>query len=46
MKNMKKNRKKEYSETTPEINDSIKSKISKGITEYDVIINLLARKSR
>ena len=33
----------EYSENTPEINDSIKSKGSKGITEEDVIISLLAK---
>ena len=33
----------EYSETTPEINDSTKSKISKGITEEYVIISLLAK---
>ena len=33
----------EYSETNPEINDSIKSKISKGITEKNVIISLLAK---
>ena len=31
-------------ETNPEINDSIKSKIIKGITEEDVIISLLAKK--
>ena len=34
----------EYSETTPEVNHSIKSKISEGITEKDVIISLLAKK--
>ena len=33
----------EYSETTPKINDSIKSKISKGITEEDFIISMLAK---
>ena len=33
----------EYSETTPEINDSIKSKISKVITEEDVTISLLSK---
>ena len=33
----------EYSETTTEINDSIQSKISKGIIEEDVIISLLAK---
>ena len=32
----------EYSETTPEINYSIKSKISKGTTEEYVIISLFA----
>ena len=36
----------EYSENTPEINDSIKSKVIKGITEEDVIINLIAKESR
>ena len=30
-------------ETTPEINDSIKSKIGKGITKEDVIISLLSK---
>ena len=35
----------EFSENTPEINDSIKSKISKAITEEDVIISLLAKHS-
>ena len=34
----------EYIETKPEENDSIKSKISEGITEKDVIISLLAKK--
>ena len=33
----------EFSENTPEINDGIKSKISKIITEEDVIISLLAK---
>ena len=33
----------EFSENTPEINDSIKSKISKSITEEDVVIFLLAK---
>ena len=33
----------EIIENTPEINDSIKSKISKGIIEEDVIIILLAK---
>ena len=33
----------EYSETTPEVNDSIKSKISEWITEKGVIISLLAK---
>ena len=34
----------EFSENTSEINDSIKLKISKGITEEDVIISLLDKK--
>ena len=33
----------EFSENTPEINDSIKSKISRCITEEYVILNLLAK---
>ena len=33
----------EHSENTPEINDSIKSKISKDKTEEALIINLLAK---
>ena len=36
----------EYSETNPEINDGIKSKIIKGTTEEDVINSLLAKNSR
>ena len=34
----------EYIETPPEENDSIKSKISEGITEEYFIISLLAKK--
>ena len=34
----------EYSETTAEINDIIKSKIRKGISEDDVVISVLAKK--
>ena len=34
---------KEYSETTPEVNDSMKSKINNGITEKCFIISLLAK---
>ena len=34
----------EYSENNPEINDSIKSKVSKGITEEYFRISLLAKK--
>ena len=34
---------KEYSETNPEVNDGIKSKISKGITEKNAVISLLAK---
>ena len=37
---------KELSEKTPEINESIKSKISKCITEEDVIRSLLDKKYR
>ena len=33
----------EHSENTPEINDSIKSKISKGIIEEDFMISLLSK---
>ena len=33
----------EYSENIPEINDSIKSKNCKGITEKDVIISLVSK---
>ena len=33
----------EFSETTPELNDSIKSKISEGLTEKYAIISLLAK---
>ena len=36
----------EYTETTPEENNSIKSKISEGITEEGVMISLLAKKNR
>ena len=34
----------EQNETTPEVNDGIKSQISEGITEEDVIISHLAKK--